>query len=151
VLPWQLYFRHFMFGKYNGFVSKARVSACMYFLVIAYISIQSLHTIRSNFLWQREHSYSFSLWVFLCRFRLPARLNVLPHSSQHNPDFSVSSCQSSHSARVCSCVSGDQDSNISSVVMAQSWRLTSSFSRSAVNWSLLKICTKNTSRFALKT
>jgi hypothetical protein len=27
------YFRHFMFGKYNGFVSKARVSACMYFLV----------------------------------------------------------------------------------------------------------------------
>jgi hypothetical protein len=22
-----------MFGKYNGFVSKARVSACMYFLV----------------------------------------------------------------------------------------------------------------------
>jgi hypothetical protein len=28
------YFRYFMFGKYNGFVSKARVSACMYFLVI---------------------------------------------------------------------------------------------------------------------
>jgi hypothetical protein len=26
-----------MFGKYNGFVSKARVSACMYFLVIACI------------------------------------------------------------------------------------------------------------------
>ena len=25
------YFRYFMFGKYNGFVSKARVSACMYF------------------------------------------------------------------------------------------------------------------------
>jgi hypothetical protein len=25
--------RYFMFGKYNGFVSKARVSACMYFLV----------------------------------------------------------------------------------------------------------------------
>ena len=23
-----------MFGKYNGFVSKARVSACMYFLVL---------------------------------------------------------------------------------------------------------------------
>ena len=30
------YFRYFMFGKYNGFVSKARVSACMYFLVIIY-------------------------------------------------------------------------------------------------------------------
>jgi hypothetical protein len=29
-------FRYFMFGKYNGFVSKARVSACMYFLVIIY-------------------------------------------------------------------------------------------------------------------
>jgi hypothetical protein len=27
------YFRYFMFGKYNGFVCKARVSACMYFLV----------------------------------------------------------------------------------------------------------------------
>jgi hypothetical protein len=27
------YFRYFMFGKYNGFVNKARVSACMYFLV----------------------------------------------------------------------------------------------------------------------
>jgi hypothetical protein len=25
-----------MFGKYNGFVSKARVSACMYFLVLLY-------------------------------------------------------------------------------------------------------------------
>jgi hypothetical protein len=32
------YFRYFMFGKYNGFVSKARVSACMYFLVICYSS-----------------------------------------------------------------------------------------------------------------
>jgi hypothetical protein len=31
------YFRHFMFGKYNGFVSKARVSACMYFLVLILI------------------------------------------------------------------------------------------------------------------
>jgi hypothetical protein len=29
------YFRYFMFGKYNGFVSKARVSACMYFLVFS--------------------------------------------------------------------------------------------------------------------
>jgi hypothetical protein len=27
------YFRYFMFGKYNGFVSKARVFAWMYFLV----------------------------------------------------------------------------------------------------------------------
>ena len=30
-----------MFGKYNGFVSKSRVSACMYFLVIMY-SIQKI-------------------------------------------------------------------------------------------------------------
>jgi hypothetical protein len=29
-------FKYFMFGKYNGFVSKARVSACMYFLVTNY-------------------------------------------------------------------------------------------------------------------
>jgi hypothetical protein len=28
-----------MFGKYNGFVSKARVSACMYFLVILYMRV----------------------------------------------------------------------------------------------------------------
>jgi hypothetical protein len=28
------YFRYFMLGKYNGFVSKAKVSACMYFLVL---------------------------------------------------------------------------------------------------------------------
>ena len=28
------YFRYFMVEKYNRFVSKARVSACMYFLVI---------------------------------------------------------------------------------------------------------------------
>ena len=32
------YFRYFMFGKYNGFVSKARVSACMYFLVLMYFA-----------------------------------------------------------------------------------------------------------------
>jgi hypothetical protein len=32
---------YFMFGKYNGFVSKARVSACMYFLVdITKIGVQ---------------------------------------------------------------------------------------------------------------
>ena len=35
------YFRYFMFGKYNGFVSKARVSACMYFLVCYYAHIIS--------------------------------------------------------------------------------------------------------------
>ena len=32
-------FGYFMFGKYNGFVSKARVSACMYFLVSRIICI----------------------------------------------------------------------------------------------------------------
>jgi hypothetical protein len=30
------YFKYFMFGKYNGFVSKARIAACMYFLVLQY-------------------------------------------------------------------------------------------------------------------
>jgi hypothetical protein len=39
------YFRYFMFGKYNGFVSKARVSACMYFLV--FMSKTSEFSLRS--------------------------------------------------------------------------------------------------------
>ena len=30
-----------MFGKYNGFVNKARVSACMYFLVVIYDEMES--------------------------------------------------------------------------------------------------------------
>jgi hypothetical protein len=30
-----------MFGKYNGFVSKARVSACMYFLVINAMALKT--------------------------------------------------------------------------------------------------------------
>jgi hypothetical protein len=34
------YFIYFMFGKCNGFVSKARVSACMYFLVINVMSLK---------------------------------------------------------------------------------------------------------------
>jgi hypothetical protein len=38
-------FGYFMFGKYNGFVSKARVSAFMYFLVMylnhAYLQVMS--------------------------------------------------------------------------------------------------------------
>jgi hypothetical protein len=33
------YFRYFMFGKYNGFVSKARVSAFLYFLVYGYFTL----------------------------------------------------------------------------------------------------------------
>ena len=36
-------FGYFMFGKYNGFVSKARVSACMYFLVTVYTLCYSLN------------------------------------------------------------------------------------------------------------
>jgi hypothetical protein len=31
-----------MFGKYNGFVSKARVSACMYFLVKEYLKVKHM-------------------------------------------------------------------------------------------------------------
>ena len=34
-----------MFGKYNGFVSKARVSACMYFLVV-YFNIIRMNLIQ---------------------------------------------------------------------------------------------------------
>jgi hypothetical protein len=40
-----------MFGKYNGFVSKARVSACMYFLAIhekLFISFPNTGTLVSN-------------------------------------------------------------------------------------------------------
>jgi hypothetical protein len=33
-----LEYRYFMFGKYNAFVSEARVSACMYFIIVAYFS-----------------------------------------------------------------------------------------------------------------
>jgi hypothetical protein len=34
-----------MFGKYNGFVNKARVSACMYFLVDNYFGQTALFDI----------------------------------------------------------------------------------------------------------
>jgi hypothetical protein len=37
--------RYSMFGKYNGFVSKARVSACMYFLVH---SLYLMHEEKTN-------------------------------------------------------------------------------------------------------
>jgi hypothetical protein len=52
------YFRCFMFGKYNGFVSKARVSACMYFLVckiIMYVS-PSQTRMRVDECWQSRIS-----------------------------------------------------------------------------------------------
>jgi hypothetical protein len=39
-------FRYFMFGKCNGFVRKARISACMYFLVV---NIQQVLKFVSNF------------------------------------------------------------------------------------------------------
>ena len=42
------YFRYFMFGKYNGFVSKARVSACMYFLVVFIIFILKSMVLRAS-------------------------------------------------------------------------------------------------------
>ena len=35
-----------MFGKYNGFVSKARVSACMYFLVINGVAVDRVSSAR---------------------------------------------------------------------------------------------------------
>jgi hypothetical protein len=43
----------FMFGKYNGFVSKARVSACMYFLVYNTISLFLKEvTVHSGIVWR---------------------------------------------------------------------------------------------------
>jgi uncharacterized membrane protein len=41
-----------MFGKYNGFVSKARVSACMYFLVFVWDIMELVH--------QAEHACNMS-------------------------------------------------------------------------------------------
>ena len=50
--------RYFMFGKYNGFVSKARVSACMYFLVyIQYIQCMCI---------TRSYNSSVTYFEFFC-------------------------------------------------------------------------------------
>jgi hypothetical protein len=40
-----------MFGKYNGFVSKARVSACMYFLVFYCGLVGMFNTIIMGSIW----------------------------------------------------------------------------------------------------
>ena len=53
------YFRYFMFGKYNGFVSKARVSACMYFLVLLVkrqIKERHFRFVRFKSYWWKEAS-----------------------------------------------------------------------------------------------
>jgi hypothetical protein len=50
------YFKYFMFGKYNGFVSKARVSACMYFLVYCRFEVD-------NLLWRFSHIHSWGWCV----------------------------------------------------------------------------------------
>ena len=42
------YFKYCMFGKYNGFDNKARVSACMYFLVCSILRVP-------NRIWSRRH------------------------------------------------------------------------------------------------
>ena len=36
------YFKYFMFGKYNGFVSKTRVAACVFFLGVYFHTIMSI-------------------------------------------------------------------------------------------------------------
>jgi hypothetical protein len=38
------YFKYFTFGKYNGFVSNARISACMHFLVILWLLQYNSHS-----------------------------------------------------------------------------------------------------------
>jgi hypothetical protein len=39
------YFRYFMFGECTSFVSKARVSACMYFLVCSSITVDAMEVL----------------------------------------------------------------------------------------------------------
>ena len=55
------YFRYFMFGKYNGFVSKARVSACMYFLVKNYLVLFSRY--HSDY-YYFKHGKEYFMWNF---------------------------------------------------------------------------------------
>jgi hypothetical protein len=58
------YYRYFMFEKYNGFVSKARVSECMYFLVW-YIATRNenflkfLHVRTREQLFIQRHAFKF--------------------------------------------------------------------------------------------
>ena len=62
------YFRYFMFRKYNGFVSKARVSACMYFLVGSYMQAFSrnyrVKKYTSNYQLRCLHHISFCDVIF---------------------------------------------------------------------------------------
>jgi hypothetical protein len=51
------YFKYFMFGKYNGFVSKATVAACMYFLVYWADFIKYIYLSK----------YIFNRWTYLNR------------------------------------------------------------------------------------
>jgi hypothetical protein len=61
------YFRYFMFWKYNGFVSRARVSACMYFLVM-YIWFYMYCLLL--YLWSEEClAWDLEFRSHSCRFR----------------------------------------------------------------------------------
>jgi hypothetical protein len=63
-----------MFGKYNGFVSKARVSACMYFLV------DSLDTCDGYFEYKLDGTHKIRLQSFYSfdRVRLQSLESVQP-------------------------------------------------------------------------
>ena len=54
------YFKYFTFGKYNGFVSEARVSACMHACMYFLVRIYNYHKISIN---------DNSLLAFSHRFR----------------------------------------------------------------------------------
>jgi hypothetical protein len=59
-------FRYFMFGKYNGFVSKARVSACMYFLVIS-LNVFVRPELHTHLLFAKDDIQS---WIRFCQNNL---------------------------------------------------------------------------------
>ena len=68
-------FRYFMFGKYNGFVNKARVSACMYFLVLIYYNLYHKFTVdqcqmRTDCHTNRHKFSSFLLLLTFLKFSL---------------------------------------------------------------------------------
>jgi hypothetical protein len=51
-----------MFGKYNGLVSKARVSACMYFLVRQYIGKSTTPLEIAAKLYNFGHPSKIEIW-----------------------------------------------------------------------------------------
>jgi hypothetical protein len=58
------YFQYFMFGKHNGFVNNARVSAWMYFLVYIHASTSARHCIALYHQYEHSFIHSFIQAIF---------------------------------------------------------------------------------------